>query len=105
MTDPSVSTHTAPGKQPLSRLGRAALHYASTYDWLVFPLAPRSKVPLKYSHGVDDATVDPAQIEDRRLPVWMPCWSPHQLCQRQPMVSGPRTELAFAQKTQSLPIG
>ena len=39
-----------------------ALYYASL-GWAVFPLAPRSKSPLRDSHGSSDATTDPAQIE------------------------------------------
>ena len=41
---------------------RAALAYARKLGWPVFPLAPRTKVPLKGSHGHHDATTDAAQI-------------------------------------------
>lgn len=39
-----------------------ALHYASL-GWKVFPLSPRSKVPLADSHGSSEATDNLAQIE------------------------------------------
>jgi hypothetical protein len=39
----------------------AALHYASR-GWAVFPLAPRTKVPFKGSHGFKDATTDATMI-------------------------------------------
>jgi hypothetical protein len=40
----------------------AALWYASKLGWPVFPLAPRSKVPKAGSHGLKEATTDPAAI-------------------------------------------
>ena len=42
-------------------LAEAALAYACM-GWSVFPLAPRSKEPLKGSHGYKDATTDPAVV-------------------------------------------
>jgi hypothetical protein len=64
--------------QATPALGAAALYYARTYGWAVFPLhSPRNngrcschrpdcgnvgKHP-RTEHGVDDATTDPAQIE------------------------------------------
>lgn len=41
----------------------AALRYASTYGWPVFPLIPGTKKPWGRSNGKDDATTDPEQIE------------------------------------------
>src|SRR5262245_4099309 len=43
-------------------LAEAALAYARM-GWSVFPLAPRTKEPLRGSHGFKDATTDPATIE------------------------------------------
>lgn len=62
----------------------AALEYAAR-GWPVFPLAPRSKVPMSGSHGLRDATVDFDVIRDR--------WS------REPraniaIATGPRSGLA-----------
>ncbi len=42
-------------------LGRAALYYARTWGWPVFPLIPGTKEPLT-KHGFKDATTDPDQI-------------------------------------------
>lgn len=39
-------------------LGSAALFYATTLRWPVFPLKPRGKAPLT-SHGFKDASTDP----------------------------------------------
>ena len=48
----------------MTPLGRAALIYASRYGFAVFPLAPRSKIPLiAGGHGCLDATLDSHQIE------------------------------------------
>jgi hypothetical protein len=51
---PALST------QPIS-LADAALAYANM-GWSIFPLAPRSKSPLKGTHGYKDATTDLATI-------------------------------------------
>lgn len=50
-------------ERTLSLLGRWALFYAKTCGWAVFPLSPKSKKPFSGSHGFEDATKDPAQIE------------------------------------------
>lgn len=50
--------------QPLSNLGQWALHYAQL-GLAVFPLSPKSKVPLKGSRGFKDATKNIEEI--RRL--------------------------------------
>ena len=50
----------APSRRELSRLGKAAVRYA-TRGWRVFPLKPRDKVPLT-THGFKDATCDPATV-------------------------------------------
>src|SRR5947209_16879997 len=46
---------------PDSTLLKAALRYAAR-GWAVFPLAPGTKVPLKGSNGVKDATKNTDQI-------------------------------------------
>jgi hypothetical protein len=40
----------------------AALYYAETYGWKVFPCQPRTKIPFPGTRGVKDATSDPALI-------------------------------------------
>ena len=40
-----------------------ALEYAAKHGFAVFPLAPKTKVPLKGSHGFKDATKEPAEID------------------------------------------
>jgi hypothetical protein len=40
----------------------SAVHYATRLGWAVFPLASGTKVPLKDSHGFNDATTDPGAI-------------------------------------------
>jgi putative DNA primase/helicase len=52
---------TTARRKSQARLGEAAEKYARK-GWPVFPLSPRSKVPLKGSHGFKDATTDPEQI-------------------------------------------
>src|ERR1051326_9006130 len=48
----------------ISRTWRAARAYAERLHFAVFPLAPRSKVPLVAGgHGCKDATTDVAQID------------------------------------------
>ena len=46
-------------------LPATAAWYAKEMDWAIFPLAPRSKIPLKGSKGFKDATRDPQTIEKR----------------------------------------
>jgi hypothetical protein len=48
-----------------------ALAYANR-GWHVFPLAPGTKIPIKGSHGQNDATVNGAAILD--------LWSPYDCC-------------------------
>jgi hypothetical protein len=43
------------------RMLRAALAYATRFDFAVFPSRPREKTPLT-QHGCKDATVDHARI-------------------------------------------
>jgi len=57
LVDVLDSLHGGPGPT----LGEAAYWYASV-GLHVFPLAPRSKVPRKGSHGLDDATTDLQQV-------------------------------------------
>src|SRR5947207_7653114 len=57
MTSPS--SHDAAASNPLLV---AALDYAATYGWLVFPCRPRTKTPAT-QHGLKDATVDIGLIE------------------------------------------
>jgi hypothetical protein len=45
-----------------NRFLEAALFYAQRMGWPVFPLAPRTKVPLKGSRGCLDASTDEKQI-------------------------------------------
>ena len=47
---------------PRFSLALSALWYAS-HGLHVFPLTPHSKKPLPRSHGLDDATIDAAQIQ------------------------------------------
>jgi Bifunctional DNA primase/polymerase, N-terminal len=44
-----------------TRMFRAALAYATRFNFAVFPCRPREKFPLT-QHGFKDATKDPAQI-------------------------------------------
>jgi archaellum biogenesis ATPase FlaH len=46
----------------MTKLGKLAQKYASQ-GFHVFPLSPQSKIPLKGSRGLHDATTDPGQIE------------------------------------------
>jgi hypothetical protein len=48
----------------MSAMARAAMTYATRFDWYVFPLRPRSKEPhgRLVRHGHKDATRDPEQI-------------------------------------------
>jgi len=46
----------------LSKLKQLALKYASQ-GFHVFPLSPGSKIPMKGTRGLHDATTDPSQIE------------------------------------------
>ena len=60
MTTSRLPRPPAPGNAPLSRLGRAALRYATAYGWRVFPLVPRSKTTL-IKAWPQEATTDPDQ--------------------------------------------
>lgn len=49
-------------REPKNKFLEAALFYAQRMGWPVFPLAPRTKVPLKGSKGCLDATTNEKQI-------------------------------------------
>jgi putative DNA primase/helicase len=63
----SISQNKKQSKQ--NKFLKAALYYASL-GWPVFPLAPKSKHPLKGTRGFYDATTDPEQIQKwwRKVP-------------------------------------
>ena len=61
MSTHRVARTTRQSNGPVSRLGRAALNYAARYDWRVFPVAPKSKVPL-FKGWPKLATADPERI-------------------------------------------
>jgi putative DNA primase/helicase len=61
MTETTIPQPPPLGNAPLSRIGRAALRYATTYGWRVFPVASRSKIPL-IKAWPQEATTDPDRV-------------------------------------------